>query len=109
MSTTSLPSAPRRARPNRPGRQQAPARANSGKGSQFDRGYWLLHCEGYRVDGADGRIGFVESVRHACGATVLAVRGGWLGRRLLLVPADEVAFIVPRAERIWLTSTSIGR
>jgi hypothetical protein len=27
-----------------------------------------------------------------------------LGRRLLLVPAEEVAFIVPHDERIWLRS-----
>jgi hypothetical protein len=58
------------------------------------------------VDATEGRIGFVESVhdeRRAEGPT-LAIRAGRLGRRLLEVSADEVAFIVPRAERIWLRS-----
>ena len=42
--------------------------------------------------------------------TILAVRTGRLGRRLLLVPAVEAAYIVPRAERIWLRTpvTIIG-
>jgi hypothetical protein len=34
--------------------------------------------------------------------TILAVRAGRLGRRRLLVSAAEVAFVVPRVERIWL-------
>jgi len=68
----------------------------------FDRNYWLDHCDGYQVEAAEGRIGFVEAVRVADGATVLAVRAGRRGRRILLVPAEEVAFIVPRAKRLWL-------
>jgi hypothetical protein len=68
----------------------------------LDREYWLAHCEGYRVDGDEGRVGFVEAVRDEAGRRMLAVRAGRLGRRLVLVPADEVSFIVPRAERIWL-------
>jgi hypothetical protein len=71
--------------------------------TEFDRDYWLRHCEGYRVDGVEGRLGFVESIREeADGNAVLAVRAGRLGTRLLLVRARDVAFIVPRAERIWL-------
>ncbi len=68
----------------------------------FDRDYWLAHCQGYRVDGTEGRIGFVDGVRVERRGTVLAVTAGRLGRRILLVPAENVAFIVPRAERIWL-------
>jgi len=64
----------------------------------FDRAYWLGHCEGYRVDGAGGRIGFVEEVR----GPVLVVRAGRLGRRLLLMSGDSVAFIVPREQRLWV-------
>jgi len=76
----------------------------------FDRDYWLAHCEGYRVDGAEGRIGFVDCVRVVHDRTILAVRAGRLGRRILLVPVENVAFIVPRAERIWLQTplTIIG-
>jgi hypothetical protein len=80
-------------------------------GNRFDREYWLRHCEGYRVDGVEGRLGFVDSIREeADGAALLAVRAGRLGRRLLLVRARDVAFIVPRAERIWLSApTTIVR
>jgi hypothetical protein len=72
----------------------------------FDRQYWLAHCEGYRVDAAEGRLGFVEQVRpqEAGEPPTLAVRAGRLGRRLMLVSAAEVAFIVPRTRRIWLRS-----
>jgi len=31
----------------------------------FRTGYWLAHCEGYRVDSPDGRVGVVEHVRLA--------------------------------------------
>ena len=76
----------------------------------FDRNYWLAHCEGYRVDGDGGRIGFVEEVRPGPNHpqdTILAVRAGRLGRRVLLVATADVAFIVPRAEQVWLTATRI--
>jgi hypothetical protein len=77
------------------------------KVAAFDREYWFGHCEGYRVDTSDGRLGFVEEVRDRAdsgGGAKLVVRAGRLGRRLLVVPVDEVAFIIPRAERIWLRS-----
>lgn len=83
----------------------APARARQAlpaPNGSFDRDYWLSHCEGYRVDGVEGRIGFVDAVRVQRGAMVLAVRAGRLGRRILLVPAEEVVFIVPRVGRLWL-------
>jgi hypothetical protein len=82
-----------------------PPTARNPAAGALDRDYWLRHCEGYRVDGAEGRIGFVDSIRQdADGASVLAVRAGRLGRRLLLVAASDVASVVPRAERIWLAS-----
>jgi hypothetical protein len=33
------------------------------KAARFDRDYWLSHCEGYRVEASDGRLGFVEEIR----------------------------------------------
>jgi hypothetical protein len=74
----------------------------------FDREYWLGHCEGYRVDTVGGRLGFVEEIRggeEPGRRATLVIRAGRLGKRLLLVPAAEVDFIVPRAKRIWLRST----
>ena len=74
--------------------------------ASFDRAYWLAHCEGFRVDTASGRLGFVTEIRSGDRPDdgVLAVRAGVLGRRVVLVPLDEVEFIVPRAQRIWLHS-----
>lgn len=96
--------ADRTARHHRRGQQPAPT-ATDRELAQFDRDYWLAHCEGFRVDADAGRIGFVDEIHpHGADGPVLAVRAGLLGRRVLLVPVSEVAFIVPRAERIWLRS-----
>ena len=70
----------------------------------IDRGYWLEHCEGYRVEGAAGRIGFVDEVRPG---GLLAVRAGLLGRRLLIFDPEDVVAIVPRAKRIYLDSSAV--
>lgn len=73
--------------------------------SSFDRDYWVGHAEGFRVDASDGRLGFVEDVStDAEGRVILHVRAGLLGRRVLLVPASSVEFVVPRAQRLWLHS-----
>ena len=74
--------------------------------ASLDRDYWLSHCEGFRVDTAFGRLGFVEECRPGVDSEggVLAVRAGLLGRRIVLVPTTEVDFVVPRAKRIWLHS-----
>ena len=68
----------------------------------LDRDYWLTHCEGYRVDSDGGRVGFVDAVREEVGEVVLRVRLGRFGRHMITVNSDQVAFIVPRAQRIWL-------
>lgn len=86
-------------------RRRAPRAVAQPEADGFDRDYWLWHCEGYQVDGAQGQLGFVDSIRDTPeGEVILAVRAGRLGRRLLLVRALDVAFIVPRAERIWLAA-----
>lgn len=71
----------------------------------FDRDYWLAHCEGYHVESPSGRLGLVEEILPSNGDRpgLLAVRGGVLGRRLLVVPTSDVAFIVPRAERLFVS------
>lgn len=69
----------------------------------FDRDYWLSHCEGFQVRSGRRRLGFVQEVLD--GGRTLAVRGGLLGRRVVLVPVEGVFAIVPRATRIWLSSS----
>lgn len=81
----------------------------AGPTAAVDDQYWLEHCEGFRVECDGGRLGFVEEVREPStpfDRGVLGVRAGMLGRRLLLVPVEEVAYIVPRAEKIWLKSSA---
>ena len=73
--------------------------------SASDRDYWLRRCEGFRVDSRTGRVGTVEELRFGSNAErpdSLAVRTGWLRRRLIVVPIEQVGEIVPRQERIIL-------
>src|SRR6476620_294034 len=103
MATRSSPS---HTRPRRRRRALLPVgRAVQDVETNVDRDYWLAHCEGYRVDAEDGRLGFVEAVRDdgSPGGHLLCVRAGKLGLRLLFIPVSQVALIVPRLERIWLS------
>jgi hypothetical protein len=79
--------------------------------SDDNRRYWLTHSEGFRLDAPGGRVGFVEAVveREPGHAAALIVRAGLLGRRLLVVAADEVAEVAPRQRRLRLrASPEIG-
>jgi hypothetical protein len=70
--------------------------------------YWLGHCEGFRVDAPGGRLGLVEAVLHRRDdrrADALVVRGGLLGRHLLVVPASSVDEIEPRRQRVRLIAS----
>ena len=66
--------------------------------------YWLAHSEGFRVDAPGGRVGRVEEVLEETGGRprALIVRAGLLGRKLLVVPVNQVDRITPRSERILL-------
>jgi hypothetical protein len=96
----------RPARPAGASRVRVPsARPKRLPSPSFARDYWLHHAEGFRVDAFDGRLGFVEQIStEGAGGVLLHVRAGLLGRRVLLVPASSVEFIVPRAKRLWLHS-----
>jgi hypothetical protein len=70
------------------------------------RFYWLCRCEGFRVDGPDGRFGLVEAVMFRVRPDqpdALIVRAGVLGRRLAIVPIEDVDDVVPRRERVLLS------
>lgn len=75
-------------------------------------GYWLRHCHGFRVDTPRGRVGIVEDVlygAHHDRPSALAVRGGLFGRRLELVPIEEVDTIDPRRKRLVLGASAGDR
>lgn len=67
--------------------------------------YWLCRSEGFRVDSPDGRFGLVEAVMFRTRPDepdALIVRAGVLGRRLVIVPIQDVEEVLPRKERIVL-------
>ncbi len=67
--------------------------------------YWLCRSEGFRVDSPEGRFGQVEAVMFRVRPDqpdALVVRAGVLGRRLVIVPIEDVADVLPRRERIVL-------
>jgi hypothetical protein len=73
--------------------------------STHHRDYWLHRCEGFRVDSPTGRVGIVEELRFSTNAErpdLLAIRTGWLRRRLFVVPVERVDEILPRERRITL-------
>ncbi len=68
--------------------------------------YWLCRSEGFRVDSPEGRFGHVEAVMFRVRPDepdALVVRTGVLGRRLVIVPIENVADVLPRRERIVLS------
>ena len=68
--------------------------------------YWLCRAEGFRVDSPEGRFGLVEAVMFRVRPDepdALIVRAGVLGRRLAIVPIEDVADVLPRKERIVLS------
>ncbi len=65
--------------------------------------YWLTRCCGFRVSAPDGHVGYVEEVLLASEGTspaALVVRG----ERAILVPAREIAEVLPGEERVVLRS-----
>ena len=73
-----------------------------------DQGSGLARCEGFRVDGADGRVGTVTGVRTGSdGAPAwLDVRIGLIVRRHLAIKIEDVRSVDQTSRRI---VTAIGR
>jgi len=74
----------------------------------IDLDYWLHRSEGFRVDCADGSVGFVAELRSATSMArpdALAVRGGLFSRLLLIVPVERVAEVLPQERRIVLRAS----
>jgi hypothetical protein len=69
--------------------------------------YWVAHSEGYRVAVGTKRIGLVQETlidHRNPKSSLLVVRSGILGRRIMLVRSDDVAAITPREQRLLLRS-----
>lgn len=63
--------------------------------------YWLRHCEGFRVEAREGRVGFVEEVETSESErpVALLVRDGPAHIR---IPVDEIDEVALEGERIVL-------
>jgi hypothetical protein len=60
-------------------------------------------CAGFRVETSQGLLGVLEELHHhGDRAHDLVVRAGKQGARLLIVPVDEVAELVPDERRVIL-------
>jgi len=69
----------------------------------------LVRCEGFEVDSPVGLVGVVEGLRFDSRIDVpdfLEVRGGRLGRELLLIPVQAVEEISPEEERVLVRGVS---
>jgi hypothetical protein len=70
-----------------------------------ERSYALCRCEGFRVDSPTGKVGLVEGLRYQSRIDqpdALEVRAGWLGRKLLLIPVEDVDQIFVEEGRLVL-------
>lgn len=68
-----------------------------------DTDYWLHHCDGFRVDGPDGRIGVVDHVEHSFEADapdVVAVASGLWRIRMSRIPLTDVVEVQPGRGRL---------
>jgi hypothetical protein len=80
--------------PDHPGPRMSPP---------LDLDYWLGHCEGFRVDGPEGRLGIVEHVVYRSRADrpdVVAVTSGVWRARTAEVLVAEVTEVWPAQERL---------
>ena len=68
-----------------------------------DTGYWVRHCEGFRVDSPRRRLGVVEcaAAEDAMGgAEAVAVRTGGLRSRRVMVALDDIVEVRPSECRL---------
>jgi hypothetical protein len=68
-----------------------------------ERDYRLARCEGFSVYAGARLLGVVEGVRYRSSTDrpdTLEVRGGRLGRHLLLIPANDIEAIEPEDEAV---------
>jgi hypothetical protein len=88
--------------------RSTPAGPQDARASSAQRSYALARCEGFQVDSPAGPVGFVEGLRFITRIDrpdLIEVRGGRLGRRLLLVPVEQVEDVRVAEETVVLRSS----
>jgi hypothetical protein len=81
--------------------------ASDPRDSAYGREYWLHRCEGFRVESAGRGIGTVHGLRFkgSIEPDLLEVRTGLFGRRVLLIPVEQVEELVPQEKRVALSAS----
>jgi hypothetical protein len=76
--------------------------------SAYGREYWLRRCEGFQVESAGREIGRVHGSRFkgSLEPDLLEVRVGLFGRRVLLIPVEQVQEIDSATRRIILGTSA---
>jgi hypothetical protein len=80
--------------------------------STYGRAHWLRRCDGFLVETRTKRIGRVVGVRYGERSNepaLLEVRGGFLGRKLMLIRVEDVLEITPESSRVILRDPEEGR
>lgn len=86
-----------------PHTRAASADKDDSRAISADRSYSLARCEGFEVDSPTGLVGFVEGLRFISRIDqpdLLEVRGGRFGRRLFLIPIQQVEEVRITEERV---------
>ena len=67
----------------------------------------MHRCEGFRVESAGREIGTVHGLRFkgSIEPDLLEVRSGLFGRRMLLIPVEQVEELVPTEKRVVLRAS----
>jgi hypothetical protein len=69
----------------------------------WSHGYWIGHCQGFRVVDENGKVGFVEEVvGENDEPEALLVRSGLFSDRILRVPIRSVEGIQPETASVRL-------
>lgn len=76
-----------------------------------EREYWLHRCHGFRVEADERIVGIVEGVRFGSSATrpdLIEIRGGRFGRRLFLVPVEDVEDVIEEEQTLLLRGSALA-
>jgi len=74
----------------------------------WTEGYWLRHCTGFRVEGPEGQLGYVDDVlvdSEGSAPIALVVRGEYT----TVVSVGEIVQFLPMQERVLVAEAQLER
>jgi hypothetical protein len=76
-----------------------------------DRDHWLSRCDQFAVYAGERLLGTVDGIRYESRADrpdLIEVRGGAFGRRVFVLPVDEIEAVLPDEEAILVNEACSG-